>query len=163
MVTNHWVSSSSDTGWVPGATFTTRNIAVPAGATMKRFVVRAHVIQGTTNGANLGAVGNFYCTQDVTIVSGDYATRNLYHQDVAIEAQLAGLYDVASGARIYSQLLNCGDERFLIDQRCSYGKRDGAGFTVRYTGAIFVGPGFTGLLSNSHATAEFRVLYETLP
>jgi len=164
LVTNHWVESSYDgVGWTVGTVFPNRDLVVPAGATMKRFVVTNNDYQATTNGAGLAAVGNFALRQSVDIVSGAYAPRRLLLRRCPIPKQVVGLYDPVSANRIYSELLHGGDNEFEINEKTSYGLRSGPTFTVRLSTQITGGLGFTGLLSNTNATVLFRVLYETLP
>jgi hypothetical protein len=164
VVTNHWVASSFDNvGWTVGTTLPNRDIVIPAGATLKRFVVSQTRMQGTTNGIGLGAVGNFDLVQTVSIISGPYAGHTLWASRRAIASQFVGLYDVAVANRVYSELINAGDNEFLINERTAFGTRTGAAFTVRYASGVSGGIGFTGLISNASASANFRVLYETSP
>jgi hypothetical protein len=130
---------------------------------MKRILVRNTRMQATTIGVGIPAVGNFGLRQTIDIIAGDYNPRNLFLQRIALPCQLGTLYDPSSGGRIFSQLINGGDNDFRINERVSYGLRSGAGFTVRYAASIYEAGGFTGLVSNSSATAQFRVLYETVP
>lgn len=164
MVTNHHVFAAYDnTDWNPGSSLPNLDAVIPAGATLKRFQVHGTVIAGTTNGEGLGATGNFNIDQTVTIVAGQYATRELLRRRVAIPGQILPIYDVILAKRIYSQSINGGDNEFLINQRCSYGLRIGAAFTVRYAAFISVAAGFGGAVSNRTASAVFSLFYETMP
>lgn len=164
MVTNHWVNSSFDNfSWTTGTSLPNRDIVIPAGATLKRFVVSGTHMLGSTNGVNLAAVGTFYIQQTVSITTAPYAGHILFQRQEIIPFELVGLYDPVSGGRIYSQLFAGADMFFGINERTAFGKRSGAAFTVRYASFIGGGIGWTGLMSNSSATANFRCMYETSP
>ena len=164
MATNHWVTASYDQeSWTLGTVFTRLDVDVPAGATMKRYQVVGNDYQATNNGVNLTALGNFSLRQSVEFTLGDYGNRQLAEWRRAIPKQVVGLYDPVSANRIYSAMLHGGDNEFLINERATYGKRDGGGFRISLFTSITGGFGFTGFLANNSGSAIFRVLYETVP
>lgn len=163
MVSYHWLDAGTFGAWVVGAGLTNIDIDIPAGATLKRCISIGHIIQGTTNGVNLAAVGNFWMNQRLVIVGGPNNNHVLYRSAHALAGQLVGLYDVVGANRIYSQLINVGDEVLGFNVKTSIGKRTDPTFKVRYQYALSVGPGWTGLLSNAQASIGFAALYETLP
>lgn len=164
MVTMHSVFSSYDNvGWTVGTSFPNLDVAIPAGATLKRFIVSNQFYQGTTNGLVFSAIGNWGIRTEVAIVAGQYATRSLFLHRCALPQQVVGLYDNVALNRVYSSAICAGDQDLLIDQRVSFGTRSGPGFTIRCTNTIVGGLGFTGALANTGGTARFLCIYETLP
>lgn len=163
MVTMHRIDASVDGAVWQVSTFDRRDLAIPAGATLKRFLVTGVRISGTTNGIDLNAVGNFQAQQRVYIVGGPDDGTTLWRTSKSIPFELVGLYDVAVANRVYSQLINGGDETFYINERTSYGKRDGPGFTLRLDTFFQQIRGWTGLLSNQWFSTVFSAFYETLP
>lgn len=163
MATMHEAFASKDSGWVAGATMATLNILLPAGATLKRFLIQNQIITGTTNGVDLGAVANFYYGQFVSFTSGQYVNKVIFRKQYWIPNQVVGLYDVLAANRIYSQLINGGDETFFVDQRVSYGLRSGPEFNIQLVTGNAIGPGWTGALSNTKYQVIFKVIYETVP
>ena len=163
MSTMHRAFASKDSGWVADAVAADLNIVLPAGATLKRFLVHNQEIKGTTNGVDLGAVANWSYGITISFTAGQYVGRTIFQRTCAVPVQTVGLYDVVAADRIYSQLINGGDETFFVDQRVSFGLRSGPAFTINIRTGIQQGPGWTGLLSNSRYRMIFTVIYETVP
>jgi hypothetical protein len=163
MATMHEAIASADTSWAAGSVMATLDIVLPAGATLKRFLIQNQIMTGTTTGAGFGSVANFYYGQNVSFTSGQYVDRVIFRKQYAVANELVVLYDNATLQRIYSQLINCGDETFFVDQRASYGLLSGPAFNLRLVTGNAVGPGFTGALSNTKYQVVFKAIYETSP
>lgn len=163
MVTNHWLEVGSGGPWAPGGALVDLDIAIPAGATLKRFVAYDHEFVGTTHGAGQGAVGNFTLFRKIWITNGPYTNHVLWQDIVSLASQIVAFHDVVLAAQIYSQQINAGDQGLMINERTAFGKRSGPGFNLRYSVTSRIGPGFTGLVSNALQNRAFKAMYETLP
>lgn len=163
MATMHKVIAAFDDGWVADAPMAQLDILIPAGATLKRYLVHAQTVSGTTNGIGVAAAGRFSYGMTVSFTSGQYVGDVIFRKQWAIPTQTVALYDVLSNARVYTQYLNGGDETFFVDQRCSYGLRSGPAFNLRLDTRSYVALGWTGLLSNARYSVIFTAIYETVP
>lgn len=164
MATNHWVNTAFDgLAWAGGTVLTNLDIAIPAGATLKRFVIDRTRMQGRSTGVGILAVGGLILSQEVRITTAPYLGHVLFHQDIAIPATLAGFHDPLTAQRIYTMYYNGADESFTINERTAFGLRSGPGFTVRYSSSVRSTLGFTGGVGDPLASANFRALYETVP
>ncbi len=163
MVTSHWIDAGYQEGWNAGETPKVINAPIPAGATLKRLIVSENVIEGRAGGDNIGSVGSIYVRRTIVSTGPEYADHIFYTDIVAIEGHFVALYDSTTLERIYTVYFNTGDERLLINQQLSFGKRTGLGFNVRYTFQIAADPGGVLPIANSLKIARFRLLYETMP
>lgn len=139
----HWVTGGGSTAFNGQTIFTPVNIAVPAGATMKRFMLKGVQILGYADQTDLGAIHPLSWYSLVEITSGDYAGREIYRTYRRIPMETIGIYNPLHSpgpSAQYAQYVSAGDLEIGFNERCSYGKRTGPGFNVRFSSAIFVYP-----------------------
>ena len=163
MVSNHWQIQGTGGPWNALGSLPNIDIAIPAGATLKRFVAFDHQFNAIQTGLAFNVVGNFSILQQVTIVGGPDNGHTLWQSIHPLTSNVVALNDVTTIQRVYTQYVNAGDDTLMINERTAFGKRTGPGFTLRYAVATFVGPNFAGALSYSSYNYAFKALYETVP
>jgi hypothetical protein len=156
----HWLTSSVDTGWTGLATTPWIQINVPAGATIKRFVVNLATITGKITGSSTNIMQPIYCNQTVDMPSGQYAGRILYQQAVRVPCDNLStmVSEVGIGLRQYDQIICAGDRELGINEKTSYGKLGGSAMVMRYIHQI-VPTGPNPGLATGRTTYQFKVLY----
>lgn len=158
----HWVSSVNSTFAFPGNAHNLgpAALAIPAGSTVKRFIIRRHVINFVQTGNAYTTVGTWYHSQSLSFTTGPYAGRGIYASYRAVKPQLTAVYDVAATQRIYSGFFSDGDETHFVDQRCSYGGPSSAAQTLTLlTALVMNGSGLSDAVTNFFYEVELYVLY----
>lgn len=160
MPTSHWVFSSVDSSSVGPFYVRNLDVAVPAGATMKRFLLNNCSVTSRHSEEGFQQINMLYQQTTVEVISGQYNGRELYRQTVRVPMEIAAFFDSSNFQRIYSAYYYAGDRELGINEKCSYGTRDGPGFTVRcqVSGDKQAG-GFN--VPNVAYRFVFRVLYLT--
>lgn len=158
MPTETWSLTAFDIPYSGDTTLPQLNIAVPATATMKRFLVSPCRISGFSQGVSPNRIVPLSLTHSVDIVSGEYSPRNIYRTSRRVPYQALVRQPVLGPDPEYTMYVNGGDNEFSVNQRCSYGTSSGPGFTVRCQSAIVAPPGSLAFPSG-HIQIAFRVLY----
>jgi hypothetical protein len=158
MTSYHWIGNSYDVGFLTNPSLPAINLNVPAGATMRRFLTRAHEIYIIRHGLGFEygipfAMGNF-----VSITAGQYAGRILYQDSRRIPSTTVVHDDPTSLIGFYTVYAFGGDSDISFNQKCAYGTADGPGFTVTYNSGITQLVGGTKPFDGT-ARVQFRVLY----
>lgn len=162
MPTSHWVFSSVDSSSV--GPFFSRNldVVIPAGATMKRFILKGTRLTGKHSLADFEKVNVVYQNSTVDVIAGQYNGRSLYRTTRRVPMEVTALYDSTTLERIYTSYYSAGDQDLGFNVRTSYGTADGPGFTVRCQvsadkhGGAYAFP-------DLRFTFAFYALYFTLP
>jgi hypothetical protein len=160
--TAHWIQGGYDTSWVEGTALAAVNLDVPAGATMKKFLMRQIAVTGIQNSTDWNGVGPLRMTMGVDIVSGEYAPRQLFLTSRRIPSEFVGVVGGIPPNDEYFQYISAGDNELGFSEQCSYGTAGGPGFRVRFTGGIFGAPGVL-MHQTGNIILNFRILYFTTP
>lgn len=161
MGTYHWINAGYTLGFSPWQVLSPDlTLNVPAGSTLKRFVLHNTNIGAFTTGLNVNQVCSLWVQYDLTISAGQYAGRRIFLTTRAVPHQVVGFHDVLTAARVYTVSAQGGDNELGFNQRCSYGTADGPGFTVRLQTLIGNYPIGFGFPPGS-ASAVLSLLYYT--
>lgn len=118
----HWVSAGIDTTWFLSHGLTdSRTIALPAGAILKKFLVRDVAINAISTGVGYNSIAPILAYIDVHIASGVNVNRVLFHASFAIPLAVTSLYDPLTAQRVYTAYHTAGDREIGVNQKCSYG------------------------------------------
>jgi hypothetical protein len=156
----HWVQAGFQTSWSGTTVLPAADVVIPAGATMKRFVVSNFAITGKTVGSNQDTLQPIYCDEQVKITTNPYLNHILYDTTrmVPVQSLSTMVTELGIGYRIYTQIVSAGDLELGINEKTSYGKIGGAAFTVRFQASIFP-KGPTPSLASGAVKYNFRALY----
>jgi hypothetical protein len=124
----HWLAASfSQNTTVGNSVLPDLNIALPAGATLKRFITRGN-FQGLFSGYDVNFLQPLYTTFQFQFSTGPNAGRIIHYDTRIIPAQYLALFDTTypTNNRIYTQICNAGDLELAVNEKCSYGKASGA-------------------------------------
>lgn len=131
MPTSHWVFSSVDSSSVGPFFVRNLDVVIPAGATMKRFILKGTRLTGKHSLADFEKVNLIYQTSTVDVIAGQYNGRNLYRTTRSVPMEVAAVYDSATFERVYTSYYHAGDLELGFNVKCSFGTASGPGFTVR--------------------------------
>lgn len=132
MGTYHWLNAGYTLGFSPFQVLSPDLLLdIPAGSTLKRFILHDCNIGAFTSGTDVNRVCSLWANYTLDIISGQYAPRQLFHTTRAVPHQVVGFHDVLTAQRVYTVSAQAGDNELGFNQRCSYGTADGPGFRVR--------------------------------
>lgn len=161
MATYHWINAGYSLGFSPFQVLAPElSLNIPAGSTLKRFVLHNCNIGAFTTGTDVNRVCSLFAQYTLYISAGQYAGRNLFTTLRRVPHQVVGFHDVLTAQRVYTVSASAGDNELGFNQRCSYGTADGPGFTVKLRtliGNYPVGFGFPP----GNAEAQLSLLYVT--
>jgi hypothetical protein len=156
----HWISSSMGVSFTGSTTFPVCDLAFPAGAQLKRFIVCNNLFFGTASGSNLNYAQPLTLYQKFQFIGGVNDLRVPYETFRALHCDYLTLFDssLVFNNRIYTTILNAGDESLLINQKSTYGKATEPAYTLRLSGTLSCRGASPTLFSGS-AGYTFKALY----
>lgn len=160
MPTSHWVFTSIDDTYAGDTVLANMDIAIPATATLHRFLVRGVRITGFSQGNNPNRVVPLSLVMTVDIVSGAYSPRNIFRTSRAIPMYVTAVQTSISPDKEYTQYVLAGDNECSINEKTAYGTSSGPGFTMRLKPSIVAPPGSLPF-PVGRVAIEFRALYST--
>jgi hypothetical protein len=135
-------------------------IVVPAGAQIKRMLVRNVTCQAVATGNGYNAIGMYFVNYRVHFTAGQYGVRDIFLTNLAVPAQTTAVYDVAATERIYTTYLNGADRDLGWNQRTIFGKVGGASMTILCdAGLNCLAPALSNALVNFYFGYQFGILY----
>ena len=157
-----WTEAGFDySGFVNAHFFSDVPLTIPAGSTLKRFLVRRVVLDGySTSGDYRGNTPpSLYL--DVKFTAGHYLNRYIYRTCRGIPFQQSSLFDVVLGNQYYTNYYWGGDNEFGINERCSYGKVGYPAMTLSLQSSWIIDSpwGITPTASRLHLSLTFSALY----
>lgn len=159
----HWITAGFFTSTQAGNnTLPDCQVTIPAGGTLKRFMVNGPQFMAFYSGNDVNKIQNVRSQFNVTLGGGQYAGREIFSCVRAHPQQVVGIYDSSQGpgfGRVYSQWQCVGQLELGFNEKCSYGLATGPSFTVTLASRILTqnGQGPLYLLGNYGLT--FRCLY----
>lgn len=156
----HWLETSMGISFTGTTTLPALTLNFPAGAQMKRFLVYKNLFFGTASGPNLNYAQPITLFQQVQFTSGVNNTRKIYQTFRRVQCDYPVLFDstLAFNNRIYTTIMNAGDESLLINEKSSYGKASEPAYNLTLTGTISCRGASPTLFSGS-ANYSFKALY----
>lgn len=162
MTTSHWIETSFDNVFSGAPALTPLFLNVPAGATIKKVLVRGIAIRGWATGLAFDHVEPVCLYHQIRFETGPYAPREIYKATARLQADYVALYDFATLQRVYTQYVCGTDTDCEINQQVSYGLASGGASQLSYRAVVLAaGTGPHNL--NFRAQATFRILYHTTP
>lgn len=162
MTSSHWIDASFDDVFAGAPNLTPLFLNVPAGATIKKLLVRGIAVRGWATGYAFDHVEPVSLQQVIRFETGPYATRILYRSVRRLTASYVALYDFSTLQRVYTQYVCGTDNDCEINQQVSYGLASGGASQVSYrSGILAAGTGPHNL--NFRAQSQFSILYTTTP
>lgn len=156
----HWLAPGFDFGGTgANQVFPDLDAVIPAGATLKRFLLRNCHFYCNDGGDAFNKLIQRYITFDVNIVAGQYSPRQLYKTSRTIPFEVAAFHDVLTAQRLYSGYHHAGDLELAFNQRCAFGKNTGAAFTVRLSTSMNTYPGALNI-GTFRLAVTFMLLYQ---
>lgn len=160
MPTSHWIFTSRDDAYAGDTVIGNMDLAIPAGGTLHRFLVRGVRITGFSQGNNPNRVVPLSLVMTVDIVAGQYSPRNIYRTSRAIPFEFSAVQTSISPDKEYTQYVLAGDNECGINEKTAYGTSSGPGMTIRLAAHITAPPGSLPFPVGRYAL-EFRALYST--
>ncbi len=136
MATFHWETGGFDVTGTP--TFNSDQVTsldLPAGATLKKVLVRQTGIHLKLAGTDWSAINPFELTMLIEMVGGLWDGRELFAGTFDVPFETNG-FEV-SGVPVYQAFWHAGDRELAVNQRCSYFIGTSAPANVRFTTAMF--------------------------
>jgi hypothetical protein len=158
MSTAHWLQGGGSGAWTAGTPQPNIDIVIPAGATVKRFMLRQVSFSGYATGTDFNSLAPLHYLVSVDIIAGEYSPRNIYLQDRRLPSEFCVYFKTTAVKPDFTQYVGGGDQDLGFNQRCSYGTAGGPGMTFRMASGVFAA---SGALNNpaGNWNAQFRVLY----
>lgn len=119
-----WHQMITEAAWPSGdnvATLMDTHLTLPPGKRLRKVLCKNNRIQGHQTGQNYTAIGNWTLHQEIWIDGGDYGTRIVHSQAVAIPGRVVGAGQEILFPDRYTQYLNAGDNELGFDQPMTYG------------------------------------------
>lgn len=154
----HWVDGGFDIlGTPPMSSNRFVSLALPAGAVLKKFLLRQTNVQLFCSGIDHTAVQPLYMSEEVAFVGGDYDGRILYRSDRDVPFEVTS--DFAVGVTTYVCWWHANDSELGFNQECSYAIGAGAPANLDLTVALNpLSPPFTAPSGDWHV--NFAALYK---
>lgn len=128
----HWLTASVDTQFNLGLpTAQAPAISLPAGATMKRFMVRKTFYQANNNGTGGNNSYDVGIRWQVAFTAGPNNGRVIYSTDRRVPF-VSTIFVPIAGSNTYCWW-GAGDNELGFNERCSYGLASGAAAAVQAT------------------------------
>lgn len=126
-----------NTGGISGANFGIggqnghTDLAIPANATVKRFMLRQIYIQGYQSGTTFTTVVPLSMFQQVSFTTGKYAGRNIYSSRKSLP--MTATVFLATAIPAYNVWYNAGDKEMGFNERCAYGGAGAPASNIRFS------------------------------
>jgi len=125
----HWIIGGSDSigaFTAPAAV----NLALPAGAIVKRFQCRNMNVTGHNSGSDNTYGRTYSWTHLVRFTAGVNSGRTIYQSRRAIPVRPTTFF--AAAVPVFDFWFGAGDEILGVNQRCSYGRATDPAATISY-------------------------------
>ena|ERR1700741_95157 len=108
--------------------------SLPAGATLKRFMVRQAAFYAKNQSNSFNDTFGMYVNWTVHFTSGPNSGRTIYstNRDIPVEFGL----NPGSISNVYSAIWHAGDNELGFNERCSYGLASGAAANLQCSYSI---------------------------
>lgn len=133
-----WTTSSMDVGFIGFTVLPNRDIVIPPGATLKRFLIHQVGVYSNSEFDDYQQVNQLYMRQTVSITAGQYIGKELYRTNRRVPHVVTAFRDPIQILSYYTQIVGAGDQDLGANQKVSYGTADGPGFTIRLETSIQV-------------------------
>lgn len=158
LVTSHWTSTGYDAAFTGDFTMPALDLGIPAGATLKRFLIRATSFTWRFRTDTDSEIYPLSLQMEVNVIAGDYMDRQLYRTRRKLADTVVAWRDPVVIRDTYVWWGNSGDNELGVNHELSYGKADGIGFTMRLsTNVINRGP--TPAFPVGRGILQFSALY----
>ena len=128
----HWVSAGADLGilgFFP--TLQSSPLTLPAGAQMKRFLVKNASFQVTSHGTSQSNQFPWAVTWSVAWTVGPNAGRVIY--STVRDIPMIAAFDTGNVVGVYKVFWHAGDLELGFNQKSTYGKASGVSETLQFT------------------------------
>lgn len=139
------------------------DLNIPAGATLKKFVVCNTMCQGWIQGNDYRSTTPIHITQTVTFTTGHYAGRILWEQIQMPEQSSSAFINAVTGNQFYQMYFNGGDTIFGINAKCSYGDLSTPAMNLEYSATIAAQGWGVSSTQRIEFYSTFKALFQTTP
>lgn len=158
----HWITTTiGQPNFTGSTTLPQCDLVLPAGAQLKKFLIKDNLFTGISSGASINFLNNLTARRIVKFTAGPFLNRVVYSDFRRMHSDYLVFFDTTQGPgtnRVYATILNSCDEDLFVDQKCVYGKAAGPTQTLSLLGSVqphgFVPGNFTG-----SASYVFSALY----